>query len=173
VYYGNLSNIKTFQDVVLYLKRFCLYLSIYFFCLYVWNQFISSPIELSELTEIKGVITEKWVHDQTKGPAQYRFRIETDDGTKLLRLNKTLVSGCCFMDKVLLNKKVTVLIDWNLEGIILYQLSYGNNLILIGDDVISKGQEGNSNYLQILFWLLFCGGVMYVIEYIIKKRKRT
>jgi len=174
VYYGDFSNIKSFDDVVSSIKRFCLALSVLFFCFYIWGSFISPPLEYSDLTKLEGVVIEKWHRPPaSRVQEEYRLRVKTDDGIKQLRIPRHLVANCCFLQQVPLNKTVSLLTNWSFEGILLYQLSYENKVILDAHDVLAGEEEDIVNYLPIALILLLIGGFAYGIEWLRKIKKST
>lgn len=171
MYYGDFSHIKSFDDVVSLIKRLCLFLSILFFCSYIWGSFISPPLEYSELTELEGVVIEKWSHTPPRTPEQYRLRVKTDDGVKQLRIASNQVENCCFLQEVPLNKTVSVLTNWTFDGIKLYQLSYGNKVLLDAHDVLAREADTIVNHLPFSLLLFLMGGFAYCIEYVRKIKK--
>ncbi len=174
VYCGDFSNIKSFDDVVSSIKRFCLALSVLFFCFYIWGSFISPPLEYSDLTKLEGVVIEKWHRPPaSKVQEEYRLRVKTDDGVKQLRVARHLVANCCFLQQVPLNKRVSLLTDWTFEGINLYQLSYENKVILDAHDVLTGEEEDIVSYLPIALILLLIGGFAYCIEFVRRTKKST
>ena len=173
MYYGDFSNIKSFDDVVSLIKRFCLALSALFFCFYTWGSFISPPLEYSELTQMEGVVIEKWLHTPNRGPEEFRLRFKTDDGVKQLMVLRDLVANCCFLQEVPLNKKVSVLTNWSFEGINLYEFSYGNKMLLNAHDVLAGEKENIVNYLPISLVLFLIGGFSYGVESVRKAKKST
>ncbi|PCM43219.1 hypothetical protein [Marinobacter sp. ANT_B65] len=173
MYYGDFSKIKSFDDVVSLIKRFFLALSVLFFCFYVWGCFISPPLEYSELTELEGVIIEKWRHNPSRAPEEYRLRVKTDDGIKQLRVVSNLVANCCFLEEIPLNRKVSLLTNWSIEGIDFYQLTYGKKVLLDAHDVLAGEEEIIVNYLPFSLVLFLIGGFAYCVESVRKAKKNT
>jgi hypothetical protein len=171
VYYGDLSKIKSFDDFLSFIKRFCLALSTLFFCFYLWGSYFSQPLEYSDLTELEGFVIEKWRSKGPRAPEVYRLRVKTDDGIKQFRINSRLVANCCFLEEIPLNKKVSVLTNWSIEGINLYQITLGNKVLLNAHDVIAREDEKIVSYLPFSLVLFLIGGFAYCLELFRKDKK--
>ena len=173
MYYGDSSNIKSFDDVLSLIKRLFLSFSLLFYFLYVWGSYISPPLKYSELSELEGFVIEKWCHTPSKGLDEYRFRVQTDDGERQLRIVQNLVENCCFFQEVPLNRRVSLLTNWTLNGINLYQLTYSNKILLDAHDVLEREEENIAELLPVSFVLLLTGGFTYCVELIRKAKKST